>query len=558
MAVSYSVAAVLFWPILLVAAQDTQPAVLLRGEVVDRQSGNAIAARVYVRSADGRWWFARSASPEGSAVEYRKERPPDSLEMHTTVSAHPFLVDVPPGRLTVRVDRGKEYLPVEQTIDVGSEPVDLKIELVRWIDMAARGWYSGDTHVHRSVEELRNLLLAEDLNVGLPLSYWVTTAHTPPGSDPRSTTVDFRPEPISVDPAHVIYPVNTEYEIFRVGDKQHTLGAVFALGHKRPFEAGVPPVRPIAEEARRQGALLDLDKHSWPWSLMLVPVMNVDLFELANNHVWRTEFAFRKWTAEMAPDYQDLEIDASGFTEWGWIDFGFKTYYALLNCGFRMRPTAGTASGVHPVPLGFGRVYVHLPDGFSYEKWIEGLGEGRSFVTTGPMLMVQVDGRPPGATIRQETAEKQSYRVTGVAVSSQPLKPIEILVSGEVIRRVAAANRKTERGGYESPVEASVELEGSSWIAVRAFEDRDDKRVRFAHSSPVHVDVPGKPLRPRREEIDYLIRRMKEELERNQDVLTPEGLNEYREALRGYEDMEGIRDWGLGTRDKAPCRTPNP
>ena len=46
--------------------------------------------------------------------------------------------------------------------------------------------------------------------------------------------------------------------------------------------------------------------------------------------------------------------DAKGFTERGWIDFNFQNYYALLDCGFKMRPTAGTASGVHPVPLGFG------------------------------------------------------------------------------------------------------------------------------------------------------------------------------------------------------------
>ena len=538
---SVSVAAVLmvllYWPILLAAAEEMGPSVPLRGEVVDARTGEPLAARVYVRSSDGRWHFARSDSPEGSAVEYRKQRFPQCLEMHTTVSAHPFLVDVPPGRLTVRVERGKEYLPMEKPVQIREEPVELRFELTRWIDMAALGWYSGDTHVHRSLDDLPNLLLAEDLNVGLPLSYWVTTAYTLPGSGDKSTAVDIRPEPIHVDSTHVIYPVNTEYEIFRVGDKRHTLGAVFALGHKTPFQAGVPPVRPIAEEARRQGALLDLDKHSWPWSLMLVPVMNVDLFELANNHVWRTEFGFRQWTIDMAPEYQSLEIDKHGFTEWGWIDFGFQTYYALLNCGFRMRPTAGTASGVHPVPLGFGRVYVHLPGGFSYQKWMQGLGEGRSFVTTGPMLIVQVDGRPPGATIRQEAAGRQTYRVAGQVESSRPLAPIEIVVNGEVVERIPAANRQTDRGGYQSPIAAGVELDGSSWIAVRAFEDRADKRVRFAHSSPVHVDVPGKPLRPRRQEVDYLIRRMKEELQRNNDVLPPDALEEYRQALRVYEQI---------------------
>jgi len=531
------VVVVLGWPITSVAGEATRGTVALRCEVVDARTKDPLPARVYVHCSDGQWFFVRPACPEGSAVEYRKKRFADSLEMHTTVSAHPFIVDVPPGRYTVRIERGKEYLPAERTVEVGREPVQVRIELERWIDMAAAGWYSGDTHVHRSLDELPNLLLAEDLNVGLPLTYWVTTAHTPPGMGNKSTPAGVEGEPIHVDPTHVIYPVNTEYEIFRVGQKRHTLGAVFALGHKRPFEHGVPPVAPIADEARRQGAILDLDKHSWPWSLMIVPVMKVDLFELANNHCWRTEFGFRQWTIETAPEYMKLERDDEGFTEWGWIDFGFQTYYALLNCGFRMRPSAGTASGVHPVPLGFGRVYVHLPEGFSYSNWMKGLAAGRSFVTTGPMLMVQVDGRPPGTTIHADGGQKRLCRITGLAVGSRPLRPIEIVLNGRVVEKVAPANRRTERGGYESRIATNVALEGSSWIAVRALEDRPDGRIRFAHSSPVHVEVPGKPLRPRREEVEYLVGRMKEELQRNQDVLGPDALEEYRRALRQYQEL---------------------
>ena len=70
------------------------------------------------------------------------------------------------------------------------------------------------------------------------------------------------------------------------------------------------------------------------------------LFELSNNHVWQTAFAFKDWTLGAIPEFMELSRDENGFTEWGWIDFGFQTYYALLNCGFRMRVSAGTASGV--------------------------------------------------------------------------------------------------------------------------------------------------------------------------------------------------------------------
>src|SRR5262249_35801832 len=155
--------------------------------------------------------------------------------------------------------------------------------------------------------------------------------------------------PLPVDATHVLYPRNTEYEIFTVGGRRHTLGAFFVLNHRTVFDAGVPPVGPIAERARREGALLELDKHNWPWSMMLIPVLRPDLYELANNHVWRTEFGFPAF-GEPAADYMKVERDARGFTEQGWLEYGFQNYYALLNCGFRLRPTAGPAPSVPPRP----------------------------------------------------------------------------------------------------------------------------------------------------------------------------------------------------------------
>jgi hypothetical protein len=119
-------------------------------------------------------------------------------------------------------------------------------------------------------------------------------------------------------------------------------------------------VAPIAERAHAEGVLLDLDKHSWPWSMMLVPVPKVDLFELSNNSVWRTQFGFKSTPAGL-PAWMAVGKDGSNtLTKWGWLNYGFEVYYALLNCGFPLAPTAGTASGVHPVPLEPFGLFHHL------------------------------------------------------------------------------------------------------------------------------------------------------------------------------------------------------
>jgi hypothetical protein len=48
-------------------------------------------------------------------------------------------------------------------------------------------------------------------------------------------------ERIHVDDQHVIWLRSTEYEIFTVGPRRHTLGAMFVLGHRQTLQTGVPP-----------------------------------------------------------------------------------------------------------------------------------------------------------------------------------------------------------------------------------------------------------------------------------------------------------------------------
>ena len=140
------------------------------GEIVDELSGRPTPARLYIQSGNGDWFFAESA-PGGSAIRYEKRNwvRTNSAELHVTLSAHPFHVELPPGDYTFTAERGTEFRPLTRRVTVGSEPVRIRLPLHRWVNMAERGWFSGDTHVHRTLAELPNVMLAEDLNVAFPL-----------------------------------------------------------------------------------------------------------------------------------------------------------------------------------------------------------------------------------------------------------------------------------------------------------------------------------------------------------------------------------------------------
>lgn len=517
----------------LVGAVQSAP-VLVTGEVIDDTTGHLAPARIYIQDKDGRWYFPKSAARQGTAVRYERRNGSNTnaVEMHTTLSAHPFTVELEPGTYTFTVERGKEYRPFVRRVEVEAEPLRLKFPLRRWIHVATEGWFSGDGHVHRDPADLPNVMLAEDVNVVWPMTSWTTSDSVPPARSPKNMPGAFEARPVRVDATHFFYPRNTEYEIFETSGIRHTLGALLVLNHRSMLDVPALPVGRVAQRARAVGALLDLEKHNWDWTVAIAPVVRPDLIELANNHHWRTEFAITNW-AVAAPEW--MGVGRGSDDERAWTLYGFQTYYALLNCGLRIKPSAGTANGVHPVPLGFGRVYVKIDGPFTYEAWVEALTAGRSFVTTGPMLMAKVEGEYGGRTLRLAPGQRRRVTVEGRAVGESPVTLIEIVCNGEVVRRVRGPVQRTRDRAWESPFREDIEVERSGWVAIRCWEGLDKSRVRFAHTAPTWIEIPNQPVRPPRREAEWLAQRTRDELARSRTLLAPAAVAEYEQALQFYE-----------------------
>jgi hypothetical protein len=182
-------------------------------------------------------------------------------------------------------------------------------------------------------------------------------------------------------------------------------------------------------------------------------------------------------------------------------------------------------------------VYVHLPGGFSYEAWVKGLDKGRSFVTTGPMLFIQVNEKEAGHVFQAGKSDEFDLHVTGEAISDGPLDRVELILNGKVFQALKPENVRTIGGAYKSQVDLELSVYSPSWIAVRAFEERPGGRIRFAHTAPVHIEFDGRTLIPRKEEVDFLIRRVKSEIDRSSDLLPRAAIQEYEKALKIYQDL---------------------
>ena len=189
-------------------------------------------------------------------------------------------------------------------------------------------------------------------------------------------------------------------------------------------------------------------------------------------------------------------------------------WYAMLNIGYRI-PIVGASDYPACRALGDCRTYVRIPGSADrtasqppdFPAWLNGMAEGRSFVTTGPLLVLDLQGEHPGAviTLKGRGPHRLSVElaVFGLVV---PFSKVQILVNGHVARELAV----TAGAGAPQTIRSSgtLVLEKSSWIAARAVSTSPSGLPDAeAHTNPIYVDIDGKAPYDR-ESLDRLVARI--------------------------------------------------
>src|SRR6266571_4874465 len=391
---------------------------LLRGETAALNlrvstGGAPTVARVNITGEDG-----KPIQIPGATSYTRRD------EAHSIVDRS-ALVNLPPGRYTVRAEKGVEFRGVQKTVELkGGGTARMDLDIPRFCDMNSRGWYSGDLHIHRSPEEMPLLALAEDLNIAP-----VITRHV---GDGRAAKPAFPAKHlVPVDGKHIVSLQNQEVERLGVGH-----GEVVLLNTPQPVEANPSNLFPLDVEfcraARRQGGFVDGEKPIWKNVPVNLAFGALDALGVVNNHFHPHDAlldAEKYGSMERGdPSYSTIE----GFARW-MIDL----YYSFLNCGFRIPVSAGSASGVMSSWPGYERVYVHLGATFSYEQWFRDLKAGTSVATNGPLLRVLADGKPPGTSFAFRKGRR--VRLAIEAQAQGPLDRTEVVINGEVVRALPRA-----------------------------------------------------------------------------------------------------------------------
>jgi hypothetical protein len=339
----------------------------------------------------------------------------------------------------------------------------LTLRLRRWCDMNARGYYSGDTHVHfLSTIGSQTEARGEDLNVvNLLLSQW---GHL------FTNTEEFIGQPHrSADGRTIVYASQE--------NRQHMLGHLTLLGLK---EQVMPWCSDGPDEAELGGTLETTLAH---WA----------------------DACRRQGGTVVIPHLPEPNGEPAALIATGrgdaveMIRFGMyehQEYYRYLNCGYRLPLVGGTDKMTADVPVGLYRTYVRIPNGeeFSYENWCHHLRAGRTFHSGGPIIDFTVDGHQIGDTISLP-GNGGTMEVEATAESILPIHRLEIVQQG----RVVAATEEAA-GTRRLHLRARLPITSHTWLAARvggpgysnAVPHFDGwRRGIMAHTSPIYIAVGG-------------------------------------------------------------------
>ncbi len=489
----------------LAATEAANPATgSLHLSVIDEQTGKTVAARAHLKNASGK-------AIKAPGMPWHKG--------HFTLPG-PISLELPVGEYRYEIEHGQQWSMAKGTIFVRPDSITEHVARLReLIDISAEGWWSGDLHVHRPIEDMRLLMEAEDVQVAPSITWW----------NRSDIWRDGRPLP--QDPL-IRFPGDRCNQVM-AGEDEREGGALLYFNLQRPLAIAAPnrefpsPMKFLAEARRSPDVHVDIEKPFW-WDVPLwLASGKADTIGIANNHMCRDwVYDNSKTGGEAWGRPRDTTRLPSPHGNGLWSQ---EIYYHALNAGLRIPPSAGSASGVLPNPLGYNRVWVHVGPVFDRDLWWKNLRAGHSFVSNGPLLRCRANDQLPGHVFKTTANRALKVELAGDLFTRDPISRIEIVKNGAVITTVPFED------WHRTGSLGSVTFAEPGWFLVRAIADNPDT-FRFASTAPWHVEFEGKPRRVSRRSSQFFLDWVRERTAR---VKLP--APEQREAvLRHHRNAEAF------------------
>ena len=432
-------------------------------------------------------------------------------------------IKLPPGEYLVACTRGPEYYGQRRRITVGKVPAKVRFKLERWVDPAARGWWSGDHHIHAAgcahysnptqgvhAPDMMRHCLGEDLKVGSNLTWG-------PCFDYQKQFFTGKEDKVSR------YPYILRYDIEVSGFGSHQSGHLCLLRLKHQMYPGGKskdhwPTLCLntLRWAKKQGAGGGPAHSGWGLATKSNELPNFEIPPF--DGIGANEYIVDG--THMVPGPDGKPVPAVDFisTVDTPIHWELNIWYHTLNVGYRTRISGETDFPcIYGERVGLGRSYVKLEGKLTYNKWCQGIRLGRNYTGDGRSHLMDftvggvevgtknsevklgaagvvpvtldvaalLDEEPDRSIAQRPLTHKPYWHIERARVGDSREVDVELLVNGlPVERKRVRADGKTRR------MEFSLKVDRSSWVAARIFGS--------SHTNPVWVIVEGAPVRASR------------------------------------------------------------
>jgi hypothetical protein len=433
-------------------------------EVIDASTGRAVPARVRFLAPDGRY-----LPPLGHRDEINpglnEDTGADLVLGGATYAYVPgrFAIALPAAHVEVEAVRGFGYRPLRRSVEIGPERPPLVLPLEP-IEGPSEGWIAVDCHVH-FISPTSALLQARA--EGVAIANLLATQW----GDHHTSIADLPVVAVSDAAGEHLVVMGSE-------NRQNMLGHIGLLG----ASAAVLPMASAGPPEARMGDPLELLLADW-----------ADASRAQGGLAVAVHFPLPY--AEIAADIVTGRIDAvelQALTP-GIDGPSIREWYRFLNCGYRLPVVGGTDKMSAEIPLGAIRTYAQMKADapLSFAAWADAVRAGRTFVSSGAFVDLQVDGHGMGDTVALGRTGG-TVEVSVRAWAAQPvIDGVELIHDGVVV--AATRGRSTDRLSLTE----RVTVDTSGWLAARVTSDAQIHSgfatSMGAHSSPVYLDVPGRP-----------------------------------------------------------------
>ncbi|MBN1998920.1 CehA/McbA family metallohydrolase [candidate division KSB1 bacterium] len=440
--------------------------------VVDKVSKQPVAVKLHVHGEAGEYLapLARHRLPNDAWFEDYSVDFVHAGSHYCTYIPGETMIKLPPGRVFIEVSKGFEIKPVRLAYTVTADTKEIIIPLEKVLNWREKGWVTADTHVHFLSPHSALLEGAcEGVNVvNLLASQW-GELFTNVGDFDGKTTLGSKQ---SGGDGEYLVRVGTE-------NRQHVLGHISLLGYKGDM------ITPLTTGGPDESALGDpIEVLMTEWAQQCKKQDGVVIIP-----------HFPRPPMETAATIVNGDADGVEMTSWGNLYSGIDPYsladwYRYLNCGYFTAAVGGTDKMSAGTAVGTVRTYAKIDPAaaFDYETWKTAVRKGHTFVTYGPLLDFNVDGKPMGSRMDMPGSGGTVDVTWKLASVTVPMTRVEMIVNGEVKESLAVSPDKQE-GNW------SFKAEKSCWLSLLVrgkYKDRPE--MIAAHSSPVKIFVQGSEM----------------------------------------------------------------